>query len=144
MNLTESLSREKEVVSEQNKTIKFLKIEMSDLLRQSSGCQEELISLLSEKTRLVQSLAETRKKLRTLERRINDQEDVSQHCQQQLETEKYYRDVLLRKLENSSWADHQPFKLELTSKRTEEVGDFDFSSEKYDEDDLCMQLVHRH
>ena len=80
MNLTESLSREKEVVSEQNKTIKFLKIEMSDLLRQSSGCQEELISVLSEKTRLVQSLAETRKKLRTLERRINDQEDVSQHC----------------------------------------------------------------
>ena len=140
MNLTENLCREREVVSEQNKTIKLLKVEMSDLLSQSSGCQEELASLLCERTNLVQSLAERSKTLRTLERRLIDQEDVLQHCQQQLETEQYYREVLQRKLENSSGADHQSFNLELTSKRTEERGD----SESYEEDDLCIQLVNKH
>ena len=149
-NLTENLSREKEIVAEQNQTIKLLRTEISELLRQSSDSQEELVSLLFERTGFVQSLAETRKKLKSLQRQIIDQEDVILDCQHQLRTEKYSRDLLLRKLENYSGAERAGHRqqhsvyLELTSKRTNEREDFDLSSDIYEEDDLCIPLVHRH
>ena len=143
-NLSDNLTREREIVSEQNRTIKLLKIEISDLLTQSSDSQEELVSLLCERRSVLQSLAQTKKKLQTLERQVIDQEDIILHCQQQLENEKYSRDVLLRKLENYSWTGHQhSVNLELTSKRTDERGDLDSNSDIYEEDDLCIPLVHR-
>ena len=141
-NLTENLMREKEIVCEQNRTIKLLKIEMSDQLRQRSGSQEELVSLLCERSSFIQSLAETRENLRTLQRQIIDQEDIILHCQQQLQTERYSRDVLLRKLENYSWASHHPHSINLELTSTDEREDFDLSSESYEEDDLCIPLVH--
>ena len=140
-NLTDSLTREKEIVSEQNKTIKLLKVELGDLLIKTSNCQEELMSLLCERTGLVQSLAETNNNLNHLQGRVRDQEDIILHCRHQLETEKYSKEVLLRKLENYP-LDHRSFvNVDLTSKITDERGGFD--SESCEEDDLCISLVHK-
>ena len=73
-----------------------------------------------------------------LQRRVTDQEDIILHNQQQLETLRHCRDILMRKIENSSISENS-INIEITSKRKERS--FDFSFQSYEEDDLCIAWV---
>ena len=92
----EKFTAEKEIVTEQNEIVKNLKDQLRNLMRKSSGYEEECVSLLSEKESLVQCLAETTLKLNHLEQRGMDQDDTILYYQQELKALQFSRDFLFR------------------------------------------------
>ena len=110
---------------------------MAELVSKCSGCQEDCISLRSEKESLIECLAETSQKVNNLQRELTDQEDISLHYQQQLMGLKCSQDQLQKKIERSIALELRS----LTYNRSKDQEDLNCSFLLYEEDEVCVSSL---
>ena len=110
---------------------------MAELVSKCSGCQEDCISLLSEKESLIECLAETSQKVNNLQRELTDQEDISLHYQQQLMGLKCSQDHLQKKIERSIALELKC----LTYNWSKDQEDLNCSFLLYEEDEVCVSSL---